>query len=106
MQLTILTIGIFGFDQASSAQVEAEKLRSSRLALHLLTRDFPRPECLIDMVAPNEALITWMESEDGRLIAVLIFRERLSVRADELGRPLPDPAETVPVNESKQKEKK
>mmetsp|Transcript_25044 Transcript_25044/g.29619 ORF Transcript_25044/g.29619 Transcript_25044/m.29619 type:complete len:2121 (-) Transcript_25044:168-6530(-) len=68
-----------------------EESRKSRLALHMMTRDFPRPEALVDMVQPNEAMVTWITSEDGRLLAVLVYREKILVKADPFGRPMGDP---------------
>jgi hypothetical protein len=94
---TMATSATAIFGEKTSGNDPEENARSARCALHLLTRDFPRPEALMDLVQPHEALLTWITSEDGRLLAVLVYREKALVRADEFGRALPDPTEVVPV---------
>lgn len=38
---------------------------------HLLSRDFPDDEALVSLVEAEEALVTWVVTDDGRLAVVV-----------------------------------
>jgi len=62
----------------------------------LTTRDFPRPSALSTLVpSHHEALLAWVPAEEGRLMAVLVFRDTKLVRADPWGKPWPSPEDQV-----------
>jgi len=62
----------------------------------LSTRDFPRPSALSALVpSHHEALLAWVPAEEGRLMAVLVFRDTTLVRADPWGKPWPSPEDQV-----------